>query len=694
MSLVTRQRHDRVFALSLHHPPVNSLGLSLRQELFDGLQEAFAQPDLEAVLLLGDEKVFCGGADIREFDKPQARYEPTLLTLINLIESAPKLVVAGINGVCMGGGLELALACHYRVCSNKASFALPEIKLGLIPGAGGTQKLPRLMGLEEAFNFMLKGDPVKGVAFAQMGGVDHLIDGDFNQGALSYTEELVAQHSPLKRIRDSSVDYLQHQSFLDFAKLTIQTTAPHYPAPRALVESMSAACTLSFDEGMKAERRLFIELMSTPQCKALRHAFFAERTCSKIPDLGPEIASRPIRAVGIIGAGTMGGGIAMNFLNAGIPVKMIDSQDVALERGVATIRKNYENTLKKGKLSQAELEERMALLTTTLDFNELCTVDLAIEAVFEDMGVKERVFKQLDAVLKPGAILATNTSTLDVNQIASFTTRAADVIGTHFFSPANVMKLLEVVRGQATSKDVLSSVMQIAKTIKKTAVVSGVCDGFIGNRMLEHYVRMSVLLVEEGASPAQVDGALEKWGMVMGPFRMSDLAGNDIGWAIRKRRYVEKPHVIYSRLADAICEAGRFGQKTGLGWYRYESGQRKALVDPTVTEIIDQFRRSKNILPKKFTDTEIVERTIYALINEGARIVQEGIALRSSDIDVVYLTGYGFPPFRGGPMKYADEVGLFHVCAAMKRFRDSTQDDFWQPAPLLEAYLHEHRSLT
>ena len=694
MSLVTLTHHGRILGLSLNNPPVNSLGLALRHVLYEALQAAFANPEIDAVLLTGSAKVFSGGADITEFDKPQARAEPGLMTLINLIEAAPKIVVAGIEGTCMGGGFELALACHYRVCSTAASVALPEIKLGLIPGAGGTQKLPRLIDLEAAFNFMLKGEPVKGAELARMGVVDHLIEGEFVQGAFDFTALLVAQDKPLTRIRDRKVDYPNHQAFLDFAKNTVKTTAPHYPAPLALIESLEAACTLPFEDGMKAERKLFIDLMGTPQCKAMRHAFFAERSSSKIPDVADDTPTRPIQAVGVVGAGTMGGGIAMNFLNAGIAVKLIDTQQAMLDKGVATIRKNYENTLKKGKLSQADLDQRMALLSSTLDFTDLGDVDMAIEAVFEDMGVKEKVFHQLDAVLKPGAILATNTSTLDVNRIALTTKRASDVIGTHFFSPANVMKLLEVVRGDKTAKDVLATVMKLAKTIKKTAVVSGVCDGFIGNRMLEHYVRMSVLLVEEGASPAQVDQALEKWGMVMGPFRMNDLAGNDIGWAIRKRRYVEKPQVIYSRLADAICEAGRFGQKTGLGWYRYESGSRKALVDPVVTDIIDQYRKAQSIAPKKFTDAEIVERTIYALINEGARIVEEGMAMRASDVDVVYLTGYGFPVFRGGPMKYADEVGLFQVCASMKRFHEASHDDFWQPAALLQACLVNSKSLT
>ena len=694
MSLLTLTRHARILAVAMNHPPVNSLGLGLRTALFDALHEALSNPDIEAVLLTGSARVFSGGADISEFDKPQGRAEPSLMSLIELIESSSKLVVAGLEGTCMGGGFELTLACHHRICGPSASVALPEIKLGLIPGAGGTQKLPRLIPMEAALNFILKGNALKGPELARLGVVDRLIEGAFIPGAIAYLQELLAQKKPLQRIRDLKVEYPHHQAFLDFAKNTVQATAPHYPAARALVESFEAACTLPFEEGMRAERRLFIELMGTPQCKAMRHAFFAERLTSKIPDVADDTPTRSIESVGIVGAGTMGGGIAMNFLNAGMAVKLIDTQQAALDKGVSTIRHNYENSLKKGKLSQAALDQRMALLTTTLAYKDLATVDLAIEAVYEDMGVKEKVFQELDAVLKPGAILATNTSTLDVNRIASFTQRPGDVIGLHFFSPANVMKLLEVVRGQETAKDVLASVMKLAKTIQKTAVISGVCDGFIGNRMLEHYVRMAFLLVEEGASPAQVDQALEKWGMVMGPFRMNDMAGNDIGWAIRKRRYAQKPQTIHSKLADAICEAGRFGQKTGLGWYRYESGNRKALVDPVVGELIEKYRAAHHIQAKKFTDNEIIERNIYALINEGARIVEEGMAMRASDVDVVYLTGYGFPLFRGGPMKYADEVGLSRVCATMKRFQEESKDDFWQPAGLLQTCLDQGKSLT
>jgi 3-hydroxyacyl-CoA dehydrogenase len=453
---------------------------------------------------------------------------------------------------------------------------------------------------------------------------------------------------------------------------------------------------LPFDQGMKLEREIFVALMFTPECKALRHAFVAERATTKIPDVPADTPVREVKKLAVIGAGTMGGGIAMNFLNAGIPVVILEMKQEALDKGVAIIRKNYDAQVKKGKLKQDKLDARMALLSTTLNYADLKDADMVIEAVFEDMGVKETVFKTLDEVMKPGAILASNTSTLDVNKIASFTKRPQDVIGTHFFSPANVMKLLEVVRGEKTAKDVLATVMALGKKIKKTCVVSGVCDGFIGNRMIEQYSRQAGFLLEEGCTPAQVDKAMEKFGMAMGPFRMGDLAGNDVGWFIRKRRYQEKPNMRYSKTADLLCEMGRFGQKTGAGWYDYVAGKRDAIPSKVVTDMIEKHRADLGITPRKVSDDEIVHRLVYSLVNEGAKIVDEGIALRASDIDMVYLTGYGFPLHRGGPMNYADQVGLFNVVGAMKRFAANPLDDaeFWQPAPLLAKLVAEGKSFS
>lgn len=672
-----------VAVIRMDNPPVNGLGYELRVGIVESLNRAIADPAIRAIVLTGSDRAFSGGADIREFGSPRATQEPNLLTVIRAAEGSPKPVVAAISGLAMGGGLELALGCHYRVAAKGAQLALPEIKLGLIPGAGGTQRLPRLLGVEAALNMMLSGNPVAAEQFPGRAMVDEIVEGDLLEGALGFANRVAEEGRGTPRVRDMPVTHRNPEPYLQFCRNTVAAVAKGMPAPGKLIDAVAAALTKPFDEGMKVEREAFLWLLGTPESKAMRHAFMGERAASKIDDVPDGTPRRPIAKVGVIGAGTMGGGISMNFLNAGIPVTLLETRQEALERGVGTIRRNYENSVKKGKLAPEKLEGRMALLTPTLDFAALSDADLIIEAVFEDMGVKEGVFRQLDEIAKPGAILASNTSTLDVNAIAGFTRRPQDVVGLHFFSPANVMKLLEVVRGKATAPDVMATVMTMAKTIRKTAVVSGVCDGFIGNRMIEHYGRMAGFLVEEGATPWHVDKALEKWGMAMGPFRMGDLAGNDIGWAIRKRRYVEKPDVKYARIADRLCELGRFGQKTGAGWYRYETGKRDAIPDKDIEKLIVEYRMEQGITPRKVSDQEMVERCIYALVNEGARILEEGIAARASDIDMVYLTGYGFPLLRGGPMFYADQCGLYNVAATMRRFAAESGDPFWEPAPLL-----------
>ncbi len=683
MSSTQYQLHGEIAVITLNNPPVNGLGHELRSGIVAGIDQAAADDKVKAVVLIGSARAFSGGADIREFNTPKAMAEPNLNTVIRIVEASPKPVIAAIGGVCMGGGLELALGCHFRVAAPGAQIALPEVKLGILPGAGGTQRLPRLVSVEQALNMIVSGAAVPSEQFKGTALFDEMVEGDLLQGALAFARKVVAENRPAKRVRDIQIDYPNAEAFFQFARNTVGAVAKNFPAPLKCVEAVAAAVAKPFEEGLRLEREFFLYLVQTPESKALRHAFFGERAAAKIPDVPEDTPTRKIEKVGVIGAGTMGGGITMNFLNAGIPVALLEMKQEALDRGVATIRKNYENSLKKGKLTQGQLDSRMALLKPTLSYDDLKDADLIIEAVFEEMGVKESVFKKLDEIAKPGAILASNTSTLDVNKIAAFTQRPQDVVGMHFFSPANVMKLLEVVRGAKTAKDVLATVMQVAKKIKKTAVVSGVCDGFIGNRMIEHYGRMAGFLLEEGATPWQVDRALEKWGMAMGPFRMSDLAGNDISWAIRKRRYVEKPEVKYSPIADRLCETGRFGQKTGAGWYLYEPGKRDAIPDPKVEELIASYRKEKGITPRKISDDEIVERCIYALVNEGARILEEGIAQRASDIDMVYLTGYGFPLHRGGPMLYADTVGLYNVVRAVKRFAAESGDKFWEPAPLL-----------
>ena len=692
--------HGDVAVITLNNPPVNGLGLATRQGIADGLAKANADASVKAIVLTGAGKAFSGGADIKEFGSPRALQEPNLLSVILAVENSSKPVVAAVHSVCMGGGLELSLGCHYRMAAPGCNVALPEVKLGLIPGAGGTQRLPRALGVETALNMIVSGEPVKSELLASLPG-QKLFDKmaasaeSLAEEALAYARS-VADARPLPLVRNLPCRHPLGDAYFQFARNMVKGMAKNYPAPAKCVDAVEAATKKKFDDGMLFEREIFINLMWTPECRALRHLFVAERAASKIPDVPEDTPKRAINSVAVIGAGTMGGGISMNFLNAGIPVKMLEMKQEALDRGIATIRKNYESQVKRGKLKQDKYEQRMALLSTTLDYADLKDADMVIEAVFEEMGVKEAVFKKLDEVMKPGAILASNTSTLDVNKIADFTKRPQDVIGTHFFSPANVMKLLEVVRGAKTGKDVLATIMALGKKIKKTSVVSGVCDGFIGNRMIEQYSRQAGFLLEEGCTPAQVDKAVEKFGFAMGPFRMGDLAGNDIGWAIRKRRAVERANLKYSKTADLLCEMGRFGQKPGAGWYDYQAGKRDAIPSQVVIDMIDKHRKDQGITPRKITDEEIVQRLVFALVNEGAHILEDGIASKASDIDMVYITGYGFPIYRGGPMMYADQMGLFNVVQTMKRFAQNPLDDasFWQPAPLLARLAAEGKSFS
>ena len=679
-----------VAVITLNNPPVNGLGYDTRVGITNGLEKANADPAVKAIVLTGADKAFSGGADIREFGTAKATQEPNLLSVIRALEKSAKPVVAAVHAVFMGGGLELALGAHYRIAAPGAKIALPEVKLGLIPGAGGTVRLPRVLGVETALNMIVSGEPVNSEMLAGLPGQklfdkmasspEKLLD-----EAVAFAKDVAAKGGELPLVRNLPAKHPNGDAYFQFARNMVKGMAKNFPAPVKCVDAVENATKMKFDDALAKEREIFVNLMLTPESAALRHIFAAERAASKIPDVGDDVKPRDVKSVAVIGAGTMGGGIAMNFLNAGIPVKMLEMKQEALDKGLATIRKNYEAQVKKGKLKQDKYDQRMALLSTTLDYADLKDADLIIEAVFEELGVKEQVFKKLDEVAKPGAILASNTSTLDVDKIAAFTKRPQDVVGMHFFSPANVMKLLEVVRGAKTAKDVLATVMAIAKKIKKTAVVSGVCDGFIGNRMIEQYSRQAGFLIEEGATPQQVDKAIEKFGFAMGPFRMGDLAGNDIGWAIRKRRYQEKPDMKYSKTADLLCEMGRFGQKTGAGWYDYQPGKRDAIPSKAVEDMIEKHRKDQGITPRKISDQEIVERLVYSLVNEGAHILEDGIASKASDIDMVYLTGYGFPVWRGGPMKYADQMGLFNVAESMKRFAQNPRDDavFWQPAPML-----------
>ncbi len=677
------QVRDGIAVITLDNPPVNGLGHSTRVGIIEGMTRALDDASVSAVVLTGAGKAFSGGADIREFGKADATREPSLHTVIRTIENSAKPVVAAVHAVAMGGGLELALGCHYRVAAKGTQIALPEVNLGLLPGAGGTQRLPRVVGLERALNMIISGQPARSESFSDTRLFDEIVEGDVLPAALSFAHKVAGEPGPYPKVRDLKVEYENAEGYLGFARQTLAPGAKLFPAPLKCLEAVAGSLK-PFEQGLADEWAGFQYLMGTSASRALRHAFLGERAASKIPDVPTDTPTRKIEKIAVIGAGTMGGGISMNFLNAGIPVVMLETKAEALERGVATIRKNYEASAKKGKLTQEQVEQRMGLLATTLSYADIGDADLVIEAVFEDIGVKETVFRQLDAVAKPGAILASNTSTLDVDKIAAFTKRPQDVVGLHFFSPANVMRLLEVVRGKETAKDVLATVMQMAKKIKKVAVVAGVCDGFIGNRMLEQYSRQAGFLLDEGALPEQVDRAAEAFGFAMGPFRMIDMAGNDIGWAIRKRRYVEQPEFTYSKTGDLLCELGRFGQKVGAGWYDYKPGDRKAYPSAAVNEMIIENSKALGVARRKISNEEIVERLVFAMVNEGALILEEGIASKASDIDMAYLCGYGFPKHRGGPMLYADEVGLYNVVQAFRKYAKGYQGNAWRVAPLLQ----------
>jgi 3-hydroxyacyl-CoA dehydrogenase len=678
-------RRGNVAVITMANPPMNTMSHGNRSAVKAAIEAANADAEVKAIVITGGGRVYSSGAEIKEFNTPAATATPGLGEVIKALEESPKPVVAAIHGVAMGGGLELALGCHYRVGSPGALIALPEVKLGLLPGAGGTQRLPRLVGVQKGLDMIVSGDPVKSEKFAPGTLFDEITEGDLVSAACDFAGKVAAAGAPYKRARDLKVSVDNAAEFFSAAKAKVAKDFRGYPAPAKCVAAVEAAVTMPFDEGLKFERAAFMELVATTESKAMRHFFFGQRTVAKIPDVPDDTPLREVKSAAVIGAGTMGGGITMNFINAGIPVTLLEMKQEALDRGVATIRKNYENTAKKGRMTMDEVEKRMALVKPTLSYNDLRSADIVVEAVFEDMAVKETVFRKLDEVMKQGAILASNTSTLDVNTIAAFTKRPQDVIGTHFFSPANVMRLLEIVRGAKTAKDVLATTMKLSKAIKKIGVVSGVCDGFIGNRMIEQYSRQAGFLIDEGASPQQVDQAIEKIGFAMGPFRMIDLAGNDVGWYIRKRRYVEYPDMRYSKSADLICEAGRFGQKTQAGWYDYKPGDRTAYPSPVVEEILANHRKAIGITPRKISDEEIVERLMYALVNEGAHILEEGIAMRAVDIDMIYMSGYGVPPYLGGPMFWADRKGLANVVGTMNKFAQNPDADpaFWQPAPLL-----------
>ena len=683
---------QNVVVITLDGPPVNALSFNIRTLIADGLENAFNDDSIEAVVITGRGAAFCGGADVTEFNSGKMFTAPNLADLFEQIENAPKPVIAAINGLALGGGLELAMACHYRVAVAQAPLGLPEVKLGILPGAGGTQRLPRLVGVERALNMIVSGNPVTARELADSGLLDEVVEADVLVAAMAFAQRAASERLPLQKARDLKIEFPNAEAFFDFARVAIASVARKFPAPGKCIDAVEAAVLKPFDDGLKVEAALFLELLNSPESKALRHVFFATRAAAKVPDIPSDTALRTIKSVAVIGAGTMGGGIAMNFANAGIPVMVLEMEQTALDKGLGVVRKNYESTLKKARLTQAQFDQRIGRITGTLSYEDLANADLIIEAVFEDLDVKKQVFETLAKIAKPGAILASNTSTLDLNKIAEYTGRPADVVGLHFFSPANVTKLLEIVRGEKTAKDVVATSLAIAKLIKKIGVVAGVCDGFIGNRMLNVYFRQMELLLDEGVLPQQIDKALEKFGFAMGPFRVSDLAGNDIAWYIRKRLYLEYPDRVYSKTPDRICELGRFGQKSSAGWYDYKPGDRTAIPSELVAKLVLEESARLGLSARKVSDEEIVERALYSLINEAARILEEGIALRASDIDMVYVAGYGFPEFRGGPIFYADTIGLPNILRTMRGFAKGYQPDAWQPAPLLSKLASQSRN--
>ncbi len=690
--IVTYAVQGHLALITLNNPPVNALSVSkgVLQRILDAIKEGEHDPNVRAFLLHGSGRAFSGGADISEFGKPYPVGMATLPALASYMDTVTKPIVAAIHGFALGGGLELALACHFRCAVAGTQLGLPEVKLGILPGAHGTQRLPRVVGAERALDMIASGEPIGADRALELGLIDEIVKGEIAGAGVSFANRVVREgREPRKTSMLTAKLDQPAAEFFATARARIAKEYRGYPAPLVIVDCVEAAVTLPFAKGVQKERELFEKLRATTESKALRHLFFAERQVSKIPDVPEDTPTREIRSAALIGAGTMGGGIAMNFANAGIPVKVLELSQEALDKGLGVVRKNYAGTVSKGRLTQEEMDKRMALFKGVTTYDALKDADIVIEAVFEDMAVKKQVFEKLDKVCKPGAILASNTSTLDVNQIAAVTSRPESVLGLHFFSPANVMKLLEVVRAAKTSKETLATAMKLAKTIKKVGVVAGVCDGFIGNRMLHSYFREAGFLLEEGALPQQVDKVIEDFGFAMGPFRVSDLAGLDVGWYIRKRQAATRPaHLRYSKVADQICEMGRFGQKTGAGWYRYEAGNRTPIPDPKIEALILSASKAAGIERRAISEQEILERCMYALINTGAEILEEGIALRATDIDIVYIYGYGFPRYRGGPMFYADTVGLDNVYATVKKFH-AAHGEFWKPAALLERLARE-----
>jgi 3-hydroxyacyl-CoA dehydrogenase len=692
--LVQLTKDNDIAIITVNNPPVNALSPGVPEGISDAIEQIDKDSTVKAAVLIGGGKTFVAGADIKEFGKMtsgKTRGGIPFLPLLNRIEDCSKPVVMAIHGTAFGGGLELAMAGHYRVAAPSAQVGQPEVKLGIIPGAAGTQRLPRLAGVAKAVEMCADGNPIKAKEALSLGIVDKLIDGDLLAGAVAFAREIAGKPARKTRERNEKLGSAeQNAPIFAAARDAARKKARGLMAPMAAIDAVEAATKLPFDQGVEAERKLFMECLFSDQSKAMIHVFFGEREVAKIPDVPKETPTIPVNTAAVIGAGTMGGGIAMNFANAGIPVLLKETDQAALDRGMNTIRKNYENTMKKGRLTQQQMDDRMKLIKPTLTYDGFESVDMVVEAVFEGMALKKQVFGDLDKICKKGAVLASNTSTLSIDEIASATTRPESVIGTHFFSPANVMRLLEIVRGKATSKEVIATCMQLSKKLGKVGVLVGNCRGFVGNRMFGPYRREAQFLVEEGAGIEAVDKAMYEYGMAMGPLAVGDLAGLDVGWRIRKEfKHLEKPGVRQPLAEDRLCEMGRYGQKTGAGWYKYDEN-RRAIFDPTVEENVRKWAAEAGVKQHAISKEEIVDRLIYALVNEGARILEEGYALRAVDINIIYLTGYGFPAHRGGPMWYADTVGLKKVYDRICEFHKQ-HGELWEPAPLLKRLAEEDK---
>ncbi|HKZ73388.1 MAG TPA: 3-hydroxyacyl-CoA dehydrogenase NAD-binding domain-containing protein [Steroidobacteraceae bacterium] len=680
--------------LWVDNPPVNAISVSVRKALIDGLAQAARDPAIKGVVLACEGRTFMAGADITEFGAPPK--DPMLSEVLRAIDAFEKPLVAAIHGTAFGGGFEIALGCHYRVAVASAQVGLPEVKLGILPGAGGTQRLPRLIGVERALEAILSGDPVPAPAAHAAGAIDRIVEGDLTTAAIAFLGERIAAGGPHPRVRDRTIDPKSlPEGFFARARQRVAKEKRNLAAPQRIVDAVEAAVTLPFDAGLARERELIMACFQSPQSRALQHVFFAERQVAKIPGLSSDAKARDVRKVAVIGAGTMGGGIAMSFANAGIPVTMLEAGREALDRGLGIVRRNYEASAAKGRMSKDEVERRMGLLQPTLSYEDLGDADLVIEAVFETLEIKREVFGRLDRVAKPGAVLASNTSYLSIDSIAAATSRPRDVLGMHFFSPANVMRLLEVVRGTATAPDALLTALEVAKRIRKIGVVSGNCFGFIGNRMLGAYAQQAQLLVLEGAAPEQVDRALYEFGMPMGLFQMADLAGLDVGYRSRKDRDPSTYDGRATKVADRLVEMGRNGQKTNAGFYDYAEGDRTPRPSPLVAQLIEEEARAQGIRRRTIDDAEIVERCFLPLVNVGCEILDEGIAYRASDIDIVYINGYGFPPYRGGPMFWAEhEVGLAAALEKIRAIGRQVGERWLKPSPLLERLVAEKRGFS